>query len=69
MNKYNQVFAPVMSSKQVTMLYFKLYDEAKKNGTLKELESAHKNAWEAATKRENLEWDKAREEGYMLCAD
>lgn len=70
MNKYDKVFEPQMSSKQVTTLYFRLCDEVKGDEEARrELYEAHMRAWETATKREREKFDKALEEGYILCAN
>ena len=70
MNKFEKLFDVGMSSKQITMLYFRLCDDVRHDDSLKkELDEAHMKAWEKATEREHEAFYKAMEKGRILCTN
>lgn len=70
MNEFDSYFSANMSSKQITMLFFKMSDTVKGDEQkYKRLNEAHMRAWRAANQRESEDFDKALKEGYFLCAN
>ena len=68
MSKYDKLFTPEMSTKQITNLYFRLVDEVMNDeNAQKELYEAHLKAWRKATKKEKEEYAKALKDGFILC--
>lgn len=54
MNKYDKLFKAAKTTRQVTMLYFRLYDRTKDDSKeLKKLELAHERAYDKAYKAES----------------